>query len=139
MSGTACHITDCRRIQGKTDGKDNRTGNDVREQFPDLLYKDRENDCDNTANNLRPHNRANAKLTADGSQSRYVSKTGTHDNRKCRTNFMEQRKQLQKCRQRGENKRCLDHHGLLLIGQTAYPCDDHGRCDNTDDCCQNVL
>ena len=94
MSGTTCHITDRGRIQGKTDGKDNGTGYDIREQLTNLLYENRKYNSYDTADDLCAHDGTDTEFTADRSQGRYICEAGTHDNRECCANLVEQRKQL---------------------------------------------
>ena len=135
----ARHVAHRRGVQGQADGEDDRAGDEGREQLPDLLDENAEQDGHATAHDLRAQNGGQVELSADGQQGGHIGEADAHDHRQAGADAVPDGVQLEQGGQGGDDEGHLDEQGAVGVGQGAGVGHHDGGGDDADDGGYHVL
>ncbi len=128
----ASHVAHSGGIQGQTDGENHGACHQGREEHPDFLDEDAEENGHKAAGKLCPQNGGQVELHSDGGEGGDVGKADAHNHRQPCADAAENGEQLQKGGNGGDDQGRLDEDGFVRNAQVAHIAagDDDGGSNN---------
>ena len=147
-SGSSGHVVDGRGVQGEADGKYHGSGDDGREQRPDFLHGQADDDGYDSSHQLGSQDGGHVEALCDGLHAGDVGEADAHDHRqsapklKSKALFrsaglargtLNKRKQLEKGADGGHHQGRLDQKHPIPAVKARGSCHDDGGSDAAHD------